>query len=370
MNAPAAAQTELLLPNLEISGFRAFDRLSLPKLGRVNLIVGPNSAGKSSLLEAVRLYASGGAPSMLLELLIARDELSRRTVALGDEDVELLNPALLQIFHGGEEGAQNIRIGSADGKLSTISIERGWTVRYPEDEKQRFVPRLKNDDFIGGPRRALRVRVGEEARTVPLPRLSTFLQEVPWEPVAPCTNVGAHGLSAVEVAELWDRVALTEHEETVLEFLRIIAPVERLSLIGDYDGKGDRKPYVKVPGSRRPVPLGSLGDGLNRLLGIALALVNAPNGFVAVDEAENGLHHGVQWGVWEAVFALAERMNVQVFASTHSWDTVAAFQYAANRSSAEGMLYRLDRRPGQPIFPVAYSERDAAIAADQQVEVR
>jgi hypothetical protein len=372
MNAPVAIQNELLLPSLEISGFRAFARLSLPTLGRVNLFVGPNSAGKSSLLEAVRLYAAAGSPSTLVDVLIGRDELSGRVLGFAAEEYDLLQAALDFLFHrGGDAAASGATIRPLSEDQPRLSIARGFTVRESSEAPARFTSGLSNADLIAGPVRALSIRFGSgEGRVVPLQRMADIIQEVPWQPLAPCRSVGPNGLGIAAVAELWDDIALTEREDRVLEMLRIIAPVDRLSFVGDFDGKGDRKPVVKVRGERRPVPLGTMGDGLNRVLGIALAIVNAENGFVTVDEAENGLHHGAQWGIWEAIFALANELNVQVFATTHSWDTVSAFQHAANRSPAEGMLYRLDRRADQPIVPVAYTEREAAIAAEHQIEVR
>ncbi len=47
----------LILSSLEIRNFRAFHDLKIERLGRVNLIVGKNNVGKTSLLEALQLYA-------------------------------------------------------------------------------------------------------------------------------------------------------------------------------------------------------------------------------------------------------------------------------------------------------------------------
>ncbi len=370
MRAPTETPGRLRLPDLEVSGFRAFDRLVIPRLGRVNLFVGPNSAGKSSLLEALRLYASGGSPGTLMDILASRDEMSPRTLTLSEEDIEILTAALSQLFHRSDPDntVREISTGPVRGERTTV--ERGWIVRVTLDEPQRFVTQLSNVDLMGGPRRALQIGSTAQKRVVPLQGLTSFLREVPWPDQVPSVYVSANGLDAAMVAELWDRIALTEQEESVLDALRIIAPVERLSLVGDYDGRGERKPLVKVPGSRKPVRLRSLGDGMSRLLGIALALANARGGFLFVDEVENGLHVSVQDNVWLAIFRLAEQLDVQVFATTHSWDAIVGFQYAANLSAAEGMLYRLERRKDGSILSTAYSERDAEIAARQRIEVR
>jgi AAA15 family ATPase/GTPase len=55
----------LVLPSFGVRGFRAFRDLRIERLARVNLIVGKNNVGKTSLLEAVELYAARGYPPML-----------------------------------------------------------------------------------------------------------------------------------------------------------------------------------------------------------------------------------------------------------------------------------------------------------------
>ena len=69
-----------------------------------------------------------------------------------------------------------------------------------------------------------------------------------------------------------------------------------------------------------PVPLGSMGDGMLRVLQIILKVFSAQGGFLLIDEFENGLHYSVQEKIWALIFKLAEQLNIQVFATTHSWD--------------------------------------------------
>lgn len=46
---------DLALSSFEVHGFRGFSDLQIERLGRVNLIVGKNNVGKSSLLEAIQI---------------------------------------------------------------------------------------------------------------------------------------------------------------------------------------------------------------------------------------------------------------------------------------------------------------------------
>ena len=127
---------------------------------------------------------------------------------------------------------------------------------------------------------------------------------------------------------------------------------------------------VRTEGEDRPVPLRSLGDGALRLFSVALALANSRDGFLLIDEAENGIHHSVQRDFWWMVLQTAQANNVQVVATTHSWDCVRGFAEAAiENETAEGVLYRLDRLPAG-LQAVEYTEDDLRVATEQSIEVR
>jgi predicted ATPase len=100
-------------------------------------------------------------------------------------------------------------------------------------------------------------------------------------------------------------------------------------------------PIVRLSGVERPVPLRGLGYGVARLFDILLALVNAEDGFLFIDEFENGLHYSIQEQAWKAVLDLAVELNVQVFATTHSSDCVEAFEQVSESAAEEMILTRL-----------------------------
>ena len=113
-----------------------------------------------------------------------------------------------------------------------------------------------------------------------------------------------------------------------------------------------------------------MGDGMVRLFHLALALVNSKGGILLVDEIENGLHYSVHEDLWKLVFKTARDLNVQVFATTHSWDCIEAFQRAAcEDESSEGYLIRLGWRKDEVVATV-YDENDLAIVTRDHIEVR
>lgn len=186
-----------------------------------------------------------------------------------------------------------------------------------------------------------------------------------------CVLVPANGLNREQIIALWDGIALTGLEREVNTALRFIAPgVEGLNLVSTPASKGERDLIVNVAGIDEPLPLHSLGNGMWRNLGIALALANAKDGMLLIDEFENGHYYSVQSDLWRFIFRLAHSLNVQVFATTHSWDCIEAFQRAAREDrQEEGLLIRLGSKKGE-IGVTLYGERELTIATREHIEVR
>ena len=131
-----------------------------------------------------------------------------------------------------------------------------------------------------------------------------------------------------------------------------------------------RRAIVKLKVHEDPVPLRSLGDGALRLFSVALAIANSRDGFLLIDEAENGIHYSLQKDFWRMVLQAAQESNVQVVATTHSGDCIKGFAQAAIESKeVEGVLFRLSQQEGV-LRAVEYSEEELVTAARQGIEVR
>jgi len=365
----------LVLSSLEVQGFRAFRRLVITRLGRVNLIVGKNNTGKSSVLEALRLYATGGNPQTIFELLEHRGEVASRPPRKPNH-AHLMAEHLFYGRQALSHISAPIWIAQRphDPEHLTITFDR-YIEDYDPDTPSLFAsdPTLTKSQIadLVGASAGLRIQVGSATRyLLPfnedgyLDRRSYFLRG---KTHPPAVAVSPSGLSAGGTGQLWDQIALTDLEAELLASLRLIEPgVERLSFVGDQD----RSPVVRLLGSDRPVPLSSMGDGMTRMLHLVLALVNARDGMLLIDEVENGIHYSVQPDLWRLVFQVARRLNVQVFATSHSLDCVQAFQRAAEEDEAEeGILIRLQHRKGE-IEAVPFDEDKLGFATREQIEVR
>ena len=127
--------------------------------------------------------------------------------------------------------------------------------------------------------------------------------------------------------------------EKVISFVKKIEPeIEdlRLNEIGLLE--------VDV-GLSKMIPIQSMGGGTARFLSIALAMSNYRDGVVLIDEVDAGLHHSIQAAMWEAIFSWAESLNVQLFATTHSYECLNAFNQCIKGDlfAGQGKLYRIER---------------------------
>ena len=375
--------SELHFPNLTIKGFRGIKELTIPQLGRVNLITGKNNTGKSTILEALRIILNDAEPWVILETLEYREEdiASRRQVeTLGD--LEVLS-YISVLFHGFPQ-----RLGDFSPILVTTT--NGCTGEHLELKIEKIprnsVPQMRlrlsrsevQNSEDGDGELLLLVKKGEFSVGH---RLRNFLQNqrstrvghsiIQEASLTPCILLDPYaGESTDEHADLWDAVVLTKLEREVVRALRFInSSISAISMVGTSGSSYERRAIVRAEDIPKPVPLRSFGDGMNRLFGIALSLANAGGGLLLIDEFENGLHYSVQPDVWRMIFGLSQKLDIQVFATTHSRDTVEAFQKAAAESPEEGALIHLTSRRDD-IIPTVFTEEELAIVARDNIEVR
>jgi AAA15 family ATPase/GTPase len=114
-----------------------------------------------------------------------------------------------------------------------------------------------------------------------------------------------------------------------------------------------------------------MGDGINHILRTLLALVHCENAYLFIDEFATGLHWSVQAALWKMIFQLSHKLNIQIFATTHSLDTLWAFQEIAKNDETDAAVIKLQSLPKKnKIKAVNFKTQDIMIAVEQNIEVR
>ena len=363
-----------MLKDLTIENYRLFRKFTLDSIARVNLIVGTNNCGKSSLLEAVYLLTGEGIRSRLLDILDQRGEF----VYFHDRGPSHgKHYQVSHIFHRHQlKPEHSVQIRSKREEATSLTISYGHSL--DESKSLRIpmpVPTSINDE--GAPKIFIEYnRSGVEPTRRALRLLEEDLlldREYTRKPPSlerQSRLITTQYLDYDELAKLWDDITLTPREDKVVEALRILEPeVERISFTSRQSSSSGI--LLRLSGEEDPIPLGSTGDGMRRVLAVAASMVTVENGTLLIDEIDTGLYYQVLTNMWRLILETAVKRNVQVFATTHSWDCVRSFQEALMDvpDQEPGLLIRLDRRDDR-IHAVSYSRDELGIAIRENIEVR
>lgn len=368
-----------MLNSFLVKNFRLFQELRIQGFRRVNLVVGRNNSGKSALLEAIELYASNASVQVLIGLITKRQETWINLV-----EAPNLNP-LRHLFFGHqlpELDACGITVGPIQPEDMQIKLQIGAYRLQEEEGTLRRVPITQLSELEDFPNSELSLVAVEDnkIRRVlgldhnPVEVARNYQKTAKWlsnEPKFTTQVVPTDTMTEEKLAALWDAINLTGLDEEVIAGLQLIEPnIVGIAFVKEAVFLDNRLPIVKMRHIAEPLPLRSLGDGMLRLFQITVALVNARNGILLIDEFENGLHWSVQPKAWGMVFRLAEKLNVQVFASTHSRDCISGFESAWQQQEALGAFFRLNSSANRPTTVTMYTCETLSDALETDVEVR
>ncbi|HEY9671747.1 MAG TPA: AAA family ATPase [Waterburya sp.] len=372
-----------MLRDLTIQNYRCFKNFHIDGLARVNLIVGMNNSGKTSLLEAVYLLVNQKEPSRLVDLLERRGEIIDQAFPLSS--VEPSNRSafyqIRQIFHNRQlDLEQVIHLQAAEERsVPPLSLNIQLQHTSVEDTRQQdevvsAISELKLVlSYIGYEQKTIQIIpvYGNgliERRAIQSLKDNSF--GIFLKTNLKSLFITTSNVNFEQLAVLWDKITLTPKENSIVEALKILDPaVERINFTSRQTFNSGI--LIKLGGQDEPVPLGSMGEGMHRILALVMSAVTVENGFLLIDEIEMGLHYEAQADMWRLLLQIAQRLNVQVFATTHSWDCISAFQEALDelQDRAVGKLFRLSRK-GEHIHPVDYPAEKLSVAVRQSIEVR
>jgi hypothetical protein len=366
-----------MISSVEIQGYRGFERFELSGLGRLNLLVGTNNSGKTSVLESIFLLMSAGDPASLWQVLSRRGE--RLVTEVAGSPVTLRTEAEVRHLFRGHE----IQPGSGfalSGTNQTPSVAFALTKTSAKNMSEAL---LGADDDGPLPRLSLDVTGYPQPAVPRIPLTGTGgLSEAFESPRWSARRAGetpifiaSESLTIDELVGLWNSVFLTSAESLVLRALQFIDPeIERIAVqvatANSYYRSGSRGGFiVKRRGTERPIPIGGLGDGMWRMLVMAIAITQCRGGVLLVDEIDTGLHYSVMSDMWKLIFNAAKELDVQVFATTHSYDCVYSLAQICADADERNPITVQRIEPGKS-KAIPYAQNEIRIAADREIEVR
>jgi hypothetical protein len=367
----SAPRRSAMFTHVAVKNFRCFRELRLGSpeepLARINLIGGKNNSGKTALLEALFLHMGPNNPGLALVVNAFRgiDRLAPDADQMWgwlffgknlDDTIELASMddrgerRVLRLRLMAPEGApfpQGVdglkSLPTLLGSLSTATVLRDLVMEYEDSTGQR----------------------GTSRASILAPGLPSGVTRL--TPVPPAIFLSSHACFAKEDAERYSRLEEIGRERDLLQPLRLLEP--RLRRLAVLTANETSMLHGDI-GIGRLVPVPFMGEGMGRLLSIVLAITSAPGGLVLIDEVENGLHYSVMADVWKAIAHAARQNDVQVFATTHSYECIQAAHRAQEENPPyEFRYYRLDRR-GDQIVPRGFDREMLDTVQTSDLEIR
>ncbi|MEI6499421.1 MAG: AAA family ATPase [Armatimonadota bacterium] len=332
--------------SVRIQNFRGFENLTVDGLSRVNLIVGENGVGKTALLEAVYLLA-GLKLYHPLRSLEARRGLSETNKAWR-LDGDLLESLFcefnarrpLQVNGTGARGDDAFTL-SATNAQGQLGAKLSWRLADGRGLESDYGP----DGPIGG--------TSSDPRALPSD-----------EPVFLSTRTTL-GLKAE--ANRFSSVVKHGKRPQIIRSLQVIEPrIRGLELLTF----GEQSAVHADVGLLRMIPLGLIGEGLQRLCSLVLATSEASGFVLLVDEIDTGLHYSILADMWRVMSTAARELNYQLFTTTHSYECMTAAHEAFADHPEDFSMHRLERQKDGTIVSNDFGHDDLGTALELGFEVR
>lgn len=320
--------------NIMIDNFRGIKHLEIDDFSRVNVFLGQNSSGKSTILESL-LLTMGISNSDLpqnINSIRARNysSFADLTYMFHNVDIKNLAPEMsAELFDGTK---RHLKLGMTyifDEKSQAANQQDG---QIPTSETKTFLNTLKMEFEV----ETNQIKSNYEC-SVTINQQGLVTNKKIAEGYLEKNNAIflpadlAAGNPANDLVELAKRKKKDSVVDLLNKFDHRITAVEILNYVT----------YVEVAGVDQLLSVNMMGDGLRRYLNIVAAAANPQNNIILIDEIDNGLHYSAYKKLWEAIFALATETNKQIFITTHSKETLFRLNEMLKEHSEYQQAFRL-----------------------------
>lgn len=335
------------LSDLEISNFRKFQKLEINNLGLINLIVGDNNIGKTSLLEALlftqdkKEYLERLAFAYIDRVNIHPD---KNETSEGISWYYNLNNNFLNDYERCCNETNNIEFRIYNNRFF-IDYLIDFNSNLTETEGKKIISYTDIDYLI--------------------------LKNLPYEYGIKMPFIAYGKGFGNELANVYDNEIRPNRnlEKIFLDNLRLFIPnVENVyvRLDGSIDIR-DKDYFVDRP-------LHQYGEGANKLFRILLLLTLHRGKRLLIDEIDAGIHFSRFKEFWRILLNIAKKDNTQIIATTHNEECIRFFTDVLNEDSF-GIEYQQISRVIQMKFVKKLKARSFEfesfnMASEEGVELR
>ena len=277
-----------LIKKIHIKDFKCFDDFKAEGFARVNLICGKNNVGKTAFMEACYINCSSTNLKKFLDSLTAIKLMRENLNLLSNVDLLKSTERMRDLLQKYMEQSNNI---FAKTNINKINF-------YIEEKRG-----VKSYCFLFYKKPLLKVNVNEFSFETEVAKNVNFIDNF--------------GLSNNEIESGFSSVQKKDDEEYINKVLREFdSSIDSFKIIEGLPQCKTNEEYLQIT---------EFGDGVRHMISILTTLYDSENGYLFIDEIDNGIHYTALDNVWEIILKLSEELNVQVFATTHSKECIESF---------------------------------------------
>lgn len=306
-----------LLKELTIENFRGFDKIELKEFSKINIVLGKNNSGKTSILEAIFLLAGMSNPilpdtinrfrgiasinaSNLKYLFHNISFVNNPTFTAILDDSSERTLELSPLYKGSSEKEKVELDGTSSSAMTTYSPINGLDLNFSTKKKQQQ-------------RQPYKASINYTQQG-----LSRIINNKYIEKIS-ATFIGTESNDSTILAG-YSELVKKKKDDFVLHALQTFDKrIESIQPLPDGI-------YLGLKNIDELVLSNMAGDGIRRFLKIITAVANPSRTIILIDEIENGLHYSAYRLLWESILALSSTLDSQLFITTHNVETLKCLQ--------------------------------------------
>ena len=337
-----------MIDNLTISGYRRYENLMLDPLGRINIILGNNNVGKTSILESVFAWACGKSmvPFVRVPLTRCRYMFYQSQYIMMEELLSAVHDRSSVPFYMSFSGSIDGKNESFEHKIDPYALLSEYDSSYKSSEGRIDWP--INDSTLQSTSSHNMPWSG--ITQVPIAKWTiTHNQKDPVDAdlVFPFQNIA--NVKPFHNAKFVDLLAFTSMAEIVQIYASLkrqqllISVVEQMhSVFPDIAGfdmipypDGSQSPVSIVKKDGTMLPIFAYGDGVQKWFYLIGSFVLHRGSIICIDEIDVGFHPTAQKEFCSHVIRTAMENQVQLFLTTHNIEFIDEFLSAAQELDIE-----------------------------------
>lgn len=334
---------------ITIEDFRQFKKLELTNLGKINLILGPNNAGKTSILEGIYIHACHGDIGLIFDnLLLSRISQSKNNssfLEIGEQILSLFNkkpdlPYKFIIascefqFNPSQKlsnlDPRNVGYSLADayqqnsddsdsknylGNWEVIDSGKGqnYDLYYPSKLSAKistFLNKNKNKDSSSNKKDS------SSNKKISLPQNSSVVSKGIFH------DILAHREPLASVA-IFSHLKRYRLLEKFTQEMKAVFPIKEIDTIPYPDGSFS--PIYIINSNNELLPIYNFGDGMRRWFHLLGNLMIYPNSVHLIEEVDATFHPNAQEKFSHLLVEYAEKFNNQLFMTSHNLEFADKF---------------------------------------------